>query len=50
MNVIIWHDNGVKNQEGFTVETIKNENEIQDILNKYSEAGITVYKWHIYAN
>lgn len=40
--LIIWHDNGIKGQNGYSEEEISKVSEIDDILAEYENAGITV--------
>lgn len=43
----IWieHDNGIKDQHGFSEEEISSEAEIEPLIKSYENFGITVYGW-----
>lgn len=47
---IMWieHDNGIKGQHGFSDEEIFLDSEIETIIEKYKNRGITVYRWGIF--
>lgn len=47
MTLIVIHDNGCVDKDGFTDHIIKSESEIPAIINGYKEAGITVHDYFI---
>lgn len=45
--IYIEHDNGIKDQYGFSVEEIFSESEIKTLIKSYEGCGITVYGWGV---
>jgi len=46
--IYIEHDNGIKDQYGFSVEEISSESEIKTLIKSYEDCGIVVYGWGYY--
>lgn len=47
MTLIVVHDNGSVDKDGFTEQEIKSESEIPAIIDGYKKAGITVHDYFI---